>query len=135
MPLPTTAGVVEASAAAGGVAEDVHRLRKLAQLLSVPAALRKPALRKAGALGMALGAIEGAAKSIKDMDNGERGRFMEMTFGRQPEGVLETLGMDTVRVLGNVGNGIAYDVPQTLGEKLSRFLSDPTQGGQYRAPF
>lgn len=118
---------VEQVANAAGVMDDPALARGLWQRFKTAPELRK-AIRPALAGAAALGGIEGAAKSIKDQYNGERERWMQRTLGRQPESLAGTLGMDTLRVLENVGNATLYGLPGKIGGALGNAAYDVHQG-------
>lgn len=114
---------VESTANAVGMADDPALARTLWRYWRTPTQMRK-AVAPLLAGSAALGGIEGAAKSIKDMHNGERERWMQQTYGRQPTGVFETLGLDGLRVMENVGNAVAYGVPGKVGAALGSAAYD-----------
>lgn len=121
--VPVAAQGVESTANAVGMADDPALARTLWRYWRTPAQLRK-AVAPLLVGSAALGGIEGAAKSIKDQYNGERERWMQQTYGRQPTGTLETLGMDTLRVLENVGNATLYGLPGKIGGALGNATYD-----------
>lgn len=120
---PAVAQGVESTANAAGMADDPALARTLWRYWRTPAELRK-AVAPLLASSAAIGGIEGAAKSFKDQYNGERERWMQQTYGRQPTGGFETLGLDGLRVMENVGNAIAYDVPGKVGAALGSAAYD-----------
>ena len=124
------AEVTEEAANAAGVVNDAVTIKKLwalEQLKKAYGPYAAGAIKKVKgnlALDFMLAAIEGSAKSIEDMDNGEREKFMMETFGRMPDSVAEDLGADTVRVLNNVINAATYDYPEKIGSRLGSTLYD-----------
>ena len=114
--LEKAADTTEQVANAAGIAEDAYSIyRRIA-----PQSAKVMGLRAVPGLGSALGAIEGAAKSFEDLENGERDRWMQATLGGHPSSVAGTVGADTLRVLENVGNALTFDLAGKLGDRLSR---------------
>lgn len=69
---------------------------------------------------MALGAIEGSAKSIDDIHNGQREAWMD-SMGFEPTSLPATLGVDALRTAENIGNALTFNQANRLGNALSRF--------------
>ena len=114
--LEKAADTTEQVANAAGIVEDAYSIyRRVA-----PQAAKVMGLRAVPGLGSALGAIEGAAKSFKDLENGERDRWMQATLGGHPSSVAGTVGADSLRVLENIGNALTFDLAGKLGDRLSR---------------
>ena len=116
-------GYVADGANVAGAVDDAYRIVRRVKNLRVPASVRK-AVQLGPALGAALGAIGGSAKSIEDMHNGERDKWMQTTFGGAPKSFGGTIGADTLRVMENVGNAIAYGIPGKIGGYLGSTAYD-----------
>lgn len=80
-----------------------------------------------GAAG-AIGGLTGAVQSYNDMDNGYRDGFNKSVGADTP---LQTLGADTLRTLGNVGNALTFG----LAGKLGQGISSATNGGSFSDGF
>lgn len=112
--LEKAADTTEQAANAAGVVEDAYSMyRRVAPKVI-------GGLRAFPGLGSALGAIEGSAKSFKDVENGDRDRWMQATLGGHPSSVAGTVGADSLRVLENIGNALTFDLAGKLGDRLSR---------------
>ena len=118
MPIPTK--TVQYTASAAGVAEDVADVNAAWKAFAARrrlGMLYKSVSRVPG-LGLALGAIEGSAGSMDDVYTGKREKWMQK-MGANQQNALQTMGWDTLRVLGDVGNALTFDLAGELGDRLS----------------
>lgn len=109
----------------GNNADDAYKVVKFTKYLQTPEVLRKGF--KWGLLSNAiLGAYEGAARSIADTGNGNRDAFYGSMRWKDDGKLVPTLAKDGVRVLGNVGNAMLWDIPDWLGRKISEVSARPS---------
>jgi hypothetical protein len=78
-----------------------------------------------------IGGIAGAAGSIRDVNSGYRDNFNASVGAETP---LQTLGADTLRTLGNVGNVVTGGIAGKLGQGISSLVSGNSFGDGFSAP-
>lgn len=120
-PLPTPAKTVEYAASGAGIvdqARDATQMWKVFQDRMRLGKLYKVAQKTPG-LSTALGAIEGSAKSIDDIDNGQRERWMQQ-MGANPSSVWGGIGWDSLRTAEDIGNALTFGLAGRLGNHISK---------------
>ena len=119
--MPTPAKVVENAASVVGLIDQARDTAQMWQNFQTQMRLGKlyKAAQRTPGLSLALGAIEGAAKSFDDASNGQREKWMA-TYGAQPSGYLETAAWDALRTAQDIGNALTFNQANRLGEMLSR---------------
>lgn len=120
-PLPTPAKTVEYAASGAGIvdqARDATQMWKVFQDRMRLGKLYKVAQKTPG-LSTALGAIEGSAKSIDDIDNGQRELWMQQ-MGANPSGIWGGIGWDSLRTAEDIGNALTFGLAGRLGNHISK---------------
>ena len=119
--MPTPAKVVENAASVAGLVDEARDIAHMWQSFQAQMRLGKlyKATQRTPGLSLALGAIEGAAKSFDDASNGQREKWMA-TYGAQPSGYLETAGWDGLRTAQDIGNALTFNQANRIGEMLFR---------------
>ena len=121
MPTPlSTSKAVEYTAAAGGALSQVRDVsmgwKAFADRMQLQSLYKK--VKAAPSIGLALGAIEGSAKSVGDTYSGRKEEWFR-DMGAQSASPWQAAGLDTLRTLGDVGNAITFNQAGRLGELLS----------------
>lgn len=121
-PLPTTAKAVEYAAAGAGMADqarDTIQMWKAFQDQMRLGKLYKVAQKTPG-LSTALGAIEGSAKSIDDINNGQREKWMQQVGAAPSSSIWGDVGWDSLRTAEDIGNALTFGLAGRLGNYLSK---------------